>query len=204
MIYGLTGRETQPPKKRGAKATAAVPTPRRSKLARENDITAAQEAEIREAFGLFAVQHPDYEDQAEGVLKRADVRRCLIALGHSVPPSEVPSMLETLDPESEGFIPFTHFVSYAAIMLHARTSASPEQSDEVAAAYSLFTQNSAGPITIQHLRRVARELREDVSDDVLRDMIVEANGEDRGDRGVGRGVSLEDFEGVMRRAGVFG
>jgi hypothetical protein len=32
---------------------------------------------------------------------------------------------------------------------------------------------------------------------VLRDMIAEANG----DRGVGGGVSLDEFEGVMRRAG---
>ena len=46
------------------------------------------------------------------------------------------------------------------------------------------------------LKRVARELKEDLDDSVLRDMLREANGG-------GRGVSIEDFEGVMRRAGVF-
>ncbi len=50
-----------------------------------------------------------------------------------------------------------------------------------------------------HLRRIAKELKEDVSDDVMRDMILEANGGD----GVNRGVGMPDFEGVMRRAGVF-
>ncbi len=67
-------------------------------------------------------------------------------------------------------------------------------------AYNLFTHNSEGPITLAHLRRVARELREEVADDVLRNMILEANGGE----GVTKGVGLEEFENVMRRAGVFG
>ena len=55
-------------------------------------------------------------------------------------------------------------------------------------------------ITLAHLRRVAKELREDVDERVLRDMIVEANG----GQGISNGVGMEEFEGVMRRAGVFG
>ena len=50
-----------------------------------------------------------------------------------------------------------------------------------------------------HLKRVARELKEDISDEMLRGMILEANG----GAGVNKGVGLDDFEGVMRRAGVF-
>jgi Ca2+-binding EF-hand superfamily protein len=69
------------------------------------------------------------------------------------------------------------------------------------AAFDLFTQHKPGPITLTDLRRVARTLREEVSDDVLKDMIVEANGEGRD--GWRRGVAIEDFEAVMRRAGVF-
>lgn len=41
-------------------------------------MSADQEAEIREAFGLFAVHHPDHEDSKEGVLRKDDVRRCLM------------------------------------------------------------------------------------------------------------------------------
>ena len=74
--------------------------------------------------------------------------------------------------------------------------------EEVSAAYRLFTHGAAGPITLGHLRRVAKELREDVPDDVLKDMILEANGGVRGNgRDIG-GVSLEDFETVMKRAGL--
>lgn len=65
-------------------------------------------------------------------------------------------------------------------------------------AYRLFTKGQEGPITIAHLRRVARELKEDVSDEMLRNMILEANG----GASLSRGVGVEDFEGVMVRAGV--
>lgn len=55
-----------------------MPVKRASKLAKENGVTAEQEAEIREAFSLFAVQHPDHYESKEGVLRRDDVRRCLM------------------------------------------------------------------------------------------------------------------------------
>lgn len=42
-------------------------------------------------------------------------------------------------------------------------------------------------------------LKEDVDENVLRDMILEANG----GAGVGKGVEKEEFEGVMRRANVW-
>jgi len=96
--------------------------------------------------------------------------------------------------------------------MHTKEEGSEEEDDEeyqaesnaeeVSAAYKLFTHGGAGPITVAHLRRVAKELREDVPDDVLKDMILEANG---GVKGKGRdigGVSLEDFESVMKRAGL--
>jgi hypothetical protein len=40
-----------------------------------------------------------------------------------------------------------------------------------------------------------------VPDEVLRDMILEANGGVRGSKDVG-GVTLEEFESVMKRAGL--
>jgi len=71
--------------------------------------------------------------------------------------------------------------------------------EEVEAAYKLFTRGSDVPINIFHLKRVAKELKEEVSDEILRNMILEANG----GAGVNRGVGLEDFKAVMTRAGVF-
>ena len=75
------------------------------------------------------------------------------------------------------------------------------QQKEVEDAFNLFTKMGGedGKITMTCLRRVAKALKEDISDQVLKDMLLEANG----GSGVGRGVGLKDFEGVMRRAGVF-
>ncbi len=64
----------------------------------------------------------------------------------------------------------------------------------------MFTQGGGGDrITLATLKRVAKALKEDVEEDLLRDMILEANG----GAGVGKGVEKDEFEGVMRRAGVW-
>lgn len=111
-------------------------------------------------------------------------------------PAELAEILETVDPSSSGFVSFPHFLAVAALKLHAKHDSPDAMAEEVQAAFNLFTRGDGDAITLAHLRRVARELREDVSDATLRDMIREANG---GGTGVGR----EEFEEVMRRAGVF-
>lgn len=47
-------------------------------------------------------------------------------------------------------------------------------------AYRLFTGGGEGPIGIEELRRVARELREEVGEVELREMLEVAGGEGRG------------------------
>lgn len=69
---------SQPPKGRKAPGKNKAPVKRASKLAKENGLTADQEAEIREAYTLFAVHHPEHESSKEGVLRKDDVRRCLM------------------------------------------------------------------------------------------------------------------------------
>ena len=104
-----------------------------------------------------------------------------------------------MDPEATGYVAYAHFVAIAALMLHSRSEES--QREEVEAAFRLFTGGANGGerITMGTLRRVARDLKEDVGEQLLKDMILEANG----GAGVTRGVGLDEFEGVMKRAGVF-
>lgn len=73
-----TNDNDQPQKRRAVTAKARPASKRPSKLAKEHGLSADQEVEIREAFGLFAVHHPEYEDSKEGVLRKDDVRRCLM------------------------------------------------------------------------------------------------------------------------------
>ncbi|KAK2028542.1 calmodulin [Colletotrichum zoysiae] len=195
-----------------APAATDVPRPRASKLAKEHNISALEEREIREAFSLFA--EPMRGHPKEGVIPTADVRSCLVALG--IPPAtrqEQAEFVEILDPDGEGFVAFEPFFAVCALKYHQRgqQGGADERRREADEAFSLFTgagaggaaaAAAAGPrdvITIADLKRVAGVLREDVKDEVLRDMILEANG----GAGVGAGVKREEFEEVMRRAGVW-
>ncbi|KAL4868049.1 hypothetical protein BDV12DRAFT_107692 [Aspergillus spectabilis] len=189
-----------PPKKRSA-PSASSSTPkkaRQSKLAKENEISGEEENEIREVFHIFSEPNEDFPNEKEGVIAREDVRKALVALGLSPSSSkELQSILSAIDPTVTGYVPYAPFLSVAAAKLRSRSEEA--MSAEVDSAFQLFTRGKDGPITLGHLRRIARELKEDVGDALLRDMILEANG----GSSVDSGVSLEQFHEIMLRAGVF-
>lgn len=192
---------SQPAKRKAPAETKEAPKARPSKLAKENDITAAEENEIKEAYSLFAI--PD-KSSKEGVIPIKEVKRALVALG--VPPtspSQLSEFLEILDPDDEGFASYPNFVAICALQLHNRPDKNADNSAEVNHAFELFLGGDGvaddGVITIKHLRRIAKELKEDVDDEVLKDMILEANG----GAGMAVGVKRDEFEGVMKRAGVW-
>lgn len=72
-----TNRPThpQPAKRKAPAASAAAPKERQSKLAKEHNITAREEAEIKEAFALFS---EEMEGEKEGVIPISDVRRAMV------------------------------------------------------------------------------------------------------------------------------
>ncbi|KAL1876815.1 hypothetical protein VTK73DRAFT_9192 [Phialemonium thermophilum] len=195
------------PKRRPGTASEPGAKARQSKLAKEHNITAQEEAEIKEAFSLFS---EPMDGEKEGVIPIGDVRRAMIALG--IPPkdrAELAEFTSILDPDDEGFATYQSFLAICALKMHARDQTSEAHLQEVDEAFSLFTaaggtssasgEDQAPVITLAHLRRVAATLKEEVEDDLLRDMILEANG----GAGVGKGVSKDEFESVMRRAGVW-
>lgn len=111
---------------------------------------------------------------------------------------ELSELIGLADPDGTGWVDYENFFPIAAAML-GRVSGKDEDevNAEVDEAFALFTKGEERAITLQDLRRVARELREDVPENVLKDMLREATG-----GGLG-GVERDEFEGVMRRAGVF-
>lgn len=110
--------------------------------------------------------------------------------------------MSILDPESDGYATYEPFFAICALKFHARADHNDEEAHnrELEDAFRLFTNNHMdGPITLAHLRRVAAVLKEDVDEDLLKDMILEANG----GQGVARGVRMDEFDGVMKSAGVW-
>lgn len=87
FIY-LTPRPKQPPKRKSggaAESGASGKAARQSKLAKEHDITAQEEAEIKEAFSLFS---EPMDGEKEGVIPIDDVRRAMMCVcrSFSTPP----------------------------------------------------------------------------------------------------------------------
>lgn len=133
----------------------------------------------------------------EILLRKVSVHRAL-----GVPPSshaELKEFVSILDPENDGYATFEPFFAICALKFHTREHDSDAHRAEVEEAFRLFTNGQDGPITLAHLRRVAAVLKEDVDEELLKDMILEANG----GVGVARGVGVEEFDGVMKSAGVW-
>lgn len=67
----------KPPKRKAPadKDKDSLPKERQSKLAKEHNITAREEREIKEAFALFA---EPMEGEKEGVIPTKDVRRAMV------------------------------------------------------------------------------------------------------------------------------
>lgn len=109
-------------------------------------------------------------------------------------------LIDIADPDADGVVDYEHFLPVAALQVNRAKNERDEeqQSAEVEKAFALFTRGEERDITLGDLKRIAAELREDVPESVLRDMVREAKG-----GGLG-GVGKEEFEGVMRRAGVLG
>jgi hydroxyacylglutathione hydrolase len=125
------------------------------------------------------------------------------ALGISPTKDEHAEFVSILDPDSEGYASFESFFAICALKFHQRDEDDSDDKThraELEEAFGLFTQGSgAGTITLTHLKRVAALLKEEVAEELLRDMIQEANG----GAGVSAGVRREEFDDVMRRAGVW-
>lgn len=158
-------------------------------------LTPSQEAEIRTAFNMFtSPADPD-------TIPTNKVKTAMRAIGlDTMSSSEMSSILSTLDSEKTGSVEWDMFLQVMALKLaHDEDSgdeATERRQREIQRAFELFDSEGRGVITLNDLRRVARVLGEECSEEDLQEMIDEAAGTRAGQ------VYLKDFEQVMRRAGV--
>lgn len=118
--------------------------------------------------------------------------------------SEFRDLLSAADPEDDGEIPYANFVAVAALKINAQGA--DDRRQEIEDAFQLFLSmggsglagraaQEEGKINYATLKRVAALLKDEIKEDALRDMILEANG----GAGVEKGVTLDEFEEVMKR-----
>jgi Ca2+-binding EF-hand superfamily protein len=171
-------------------------------------VSLEKETEIRSAWEAYRTLNvPGYEDEKEGILAAENLKKAFIAQGLTLMDKDLAEAIEILNPEQESIIMFEPFFEVSAVYQNQKEDSEggledeeeqgAAQQAEIDEAFKLFTKGYNRPITVQDLRQVARTLKEDVDESVLRAMILEANG----NKGVSSGVSKDDFADVATRAG---
>ena len=100
---------------------------------------------------------------------------------------EVLLLIEKHDASGKGSIGYDEFVDIMADRIASRSPA-----EEMAKAFQLFDEDSSGRISFRNLRRIAKELGENLTDDELQAMIDEFDVDRDGE------ISLEEFAKIMQ------
>ena len=146
-----------------ASSAAASPLLRRQSTSSANRraLSEAQREELKEAFDLF-------DTEKSGRIDYHELKYAMRSLGFDVKKAEVLVIMQQHDVAGSGSIGYEEFVDIMAERIAAR---SPEE--ELQKAFELFDEESTGKISFRNLRRIARELGENLTDDELQAMIEE-------------------------------
>ena len=150
-----------------------------------NDLTEEQKQEIKEAFDLF-------DTEGTGAIDSKELKVAMRALGFEPKKEEVRKIIQDIDKNGEGFIKFDDFME---IMTHKMIERDPIE--EIKKAFKLICEEGHDKITLKSLKKVARELGENMSEDELTEMIEEADKDQDGE------IGEEDFIRIMKKTNLF-
>ena len=200
--------------------SGAGPGAPKSPLRKRRELSDEQQQELREAFDLFDSEQTGQIDYHELKVTGASApspaggdardapylppsrfpshpplsaapRPCaqvaMRALGFEVKKAEAQRLMEQHDLAQRGTIGYGEFLEIMTARILAR-----DPHDELRKAFELFDEDSSGRITLRNMRRVARELGENLSDDELQAMIDEFDADQDG------AISLAEFTSIMK------
>mmetsp|Transcript_10234 Transcript_10234/g.38019 ORF Transcript_10234/g.38019 Transcript_10234/m.38019 type:complete len:167 (-) Transcript_10234:111-611(-) len=157
----------------------------RSKSQPQIELTPEQKQEIREAFDLFDVE-------GKGKIDAKELKVAMRALGFEPKKEDIKRMISKIDKDGVGKIDFQSFLELTQSKLQEKDSRA-----EIMKAFRLFDDDDTGRITLANLKRVAKELGENMTDDELQEMIDEA------DKNGDGAVDEEEFANIMRKGALF-
>ncbi|CAO1618835.1 unnamed protein product [Sympodiomycopsis kandeliae] len=126
-----------------------------------SELTDEQRQEIREAFELF-------DTDKDGAIDYHELKVAMRALGFDLKKAEVLKILRDHDRRGENLMDWEDF---SRIM--GEKIASRDPMEEIRRAFALFDDDNTGRISVKNLRRVAKELGEQLDEDELQAMIDE-------------------------------
>lgn len=148
----------------------------------KNGLTQDEVAEIREAFDLFDTDHT-------GEIDVGELKQALQNLGIDSSNQTLQNMLQDIDQNGSQTIDFDEFID----MMTAKMS-DKDTREDLEKVFNLFLGDDAGDkIEMKHLKRVCKELNENMTDDELTEMITRADLDRDGK------VSFEEFYTIMTK-----
>jgi centrin-1 len=143
-------------------------------------LTEEQKQEIREAFDLF-------DTDGSGSIDAKELKVAMRALGFEPKKEEIKKMIADIDTDGSGTIDFNEFLEMMTAKMSER-----DPMEEIIKAFRLFDDDETGKISFKNLKRVAKELGENMTDEELQEMIDEADRDGDGE------VSEEEFIRIMK------
>ena len=114
------------------------------------------------------------------------------ALGFDVKKQEVLAIMRDYDRDGAGQIEYPDFLEIMTTKISER-----DPVEEIVKAFKLFDEDSTGRISLRNLRRVARELGENLTDDELQAMIDEFDKDGDGE------ISENEFLAIMKQTSIY-
>ena len=114
------------------------------------------------------------------------------ALGFEPRKEEVRKMIADIDRDGSGTIDFPEFLEMMSSKMAER-----DPREEMMKAFRLFDDDDTGKISFHNLRRVAKELGENMTDEEIQEMI------DEDDRDGDGEINEDEFMRIMRKTILF-
>jgi len=149
------------------------------------ELTEEQKQEIREAFDLF-------DTDGSGSIDAKELKVAMRALGFEPKKEEIKKMIADIDKDGTGTIDFQEFLG----MMTAKMS-EKDSKEEILKAFKLFDDDETGKISFRNLKRVAKELGENMTDEELAEMIEEADRDGDGE------INEEEFLRIMKKTSLY-
>merc|ERR1712072_1413319 len=156
-----------------------------SRPKKRTELTEEQKQEIKEAFDLF-------DTDGSGNIDQKELKVAMRALGFEPKREEIKKMIADVDKDGSGVIEYPEFMDMMTQKMAGR-----DPREEMMKAFRLFDDDDTGRITFTNLRRVAKELGENMTDEELQEMVDEA------DRDGGGEINEDEFMRIMRKTNLF-
>ncbi len=151
----------------------------------KTSLTEEQKEEIKEAFDLF-------DTNGTGKIDAKELKVAMRALGFEPKKGEIRNIIIDVDKEGTGTVEYQDFLDLMTIKMRER-----DPVEEMKKAFQLFLDDDSDKITLKHLKKVAKELGENMEDEELQEMIDEA------DRDGDGAISEDDFIRIMNKTRLF-